>query len=70
MAGLVQSFSSAFPSLESISNHREGLDSLQQLMAAPGMESVRKMLLGDQELDINVDVEGMFAKVGDLKVLI
>lgn len=68
MTELVHSLSSAFPSLKSVSSHREGLQALQQLMQAPGMEYIKKMLLGDQELNINMDVEGIFEKFGDLKV--
>lgn len=66
MTSLVHSFSSAFPSLEGISSHREGISALQQLVSGEGMAALRKKVLGDVEL--NMDITGMFQKVGDLKV--
>ncbi|CAH2238642.1 jg23217, partial [Pararge aegeria aegeria] len=64
LTNLIHSFANSFSSVDKLSEHREGLTALQNLIAAPQYSAIRKTLLGDVEVP-NVDINGVFEEFGD-----
>ncbi|CAG5057857.1 unnamed protein product [Parnassius apollo] len=68
MVNLVRSFSRAFSSVKTLSEHRAGLTALQNLLTEPSTQELRKNLLGDMDIP-DIDVESLFEKIGDVQDL-
>ncbi|XP_052744551.1 uncharacterized protein LOC112055070 isoform X2 [Bicyclus anynana] len=61
---LIHSFADSFSSVDKLSEHRQGLSALQNLIASPQYSAIRKSLLGDVEVP-SVDINGIFEEFGD-----
>ncbi|KAJ0172474.1 hypothetical protein K1T71_011613 [Dendrolimus kikuchii] len=67
VTGLLHSFAAAFPSVDKLTDHQEGIAVLQRVMTSPKFEELRSMLIGDH-IDVpDMDVDGIFGQFGDLK---
>ncbi|XP_053616440.1 uncharacterized protein ldd [Plodia interpunctella] len=66
LTGLVHSFAKSFSSVDKLSQHREGVAALQNIINNPGLAELKSTLIGDMELP-DMDVEGLFDDFGDLK---
>ncbi|KAJ2941105.1 hypothetical protein O0L34_g10339 [Tuta absoluta] len=66
LTSLIHSFSGAFSSLDTMSEHRAGLSALRRIISSPSFSDLKNMLLGDAAVP-DVDVDGVFDEFGDLQ---
>ncbi|XP_068622894.1 uncharacterized protein ldd [Battus philenor] len=65
---LVHAFAKAFTSVETLSEHRDGLTALKDILTASSTTSLKTSLFGDMEIP-DIDVEEVFGKLGGVQDL-